>query len=241
MKHKQSGNALWFILLAIFLLGGLTVLLSRTGSQSEDTGSTERASIMASEMMRYAAGIESAVQQLLSRGCSENQISFHHPDLTPAGSYINPNSTDGSCNIFDVKGAGIAFTRKKDSWREETTASSPFWQLYGNQCIYGVGTGTTTCTNAQTELFVAAGVLKKELCLEINRRLGVENPSGAPPSDIMLGGYFTGSFEPSGSAGENIIGDSATTSAIPLQYKKSACLQDSNNQKYHFYHVILAR
>lgn len=115
LMKKQSGNALWFILIAIFLLGGLTVLLSRTGSNTEETGSTEKSRIIATEILRYAASIENAVQFLLTQGCSENELSFWYDsngdgNENASDDNYNPTSpTDRSCHIFSQKGAGITY------------------------------------------------------------------------------------------------------------------------------------
>jgi hypothetical protein len=104
MTVNENGNALIFILIAIALLGLLTVTLSRSGNNN-DTGSFEQNQIAASEILTHAKSIENAVQSLLARGCSENEISFENS--TVAG-YINPNSpTDKSCHIFHVNGTGI--------------------------------------------------------------------------------------------------------------------------------------
>jgi len=241
--NKQSGNALWFILLAIFLLGGLTVLLSRTGSNTEETGDTERTSLYASEILKYASSLETGVQQLLSRGCSENQISFDHGNHDP-GIYANGNSpVDGSCHLFHVNGAGIPFVSKKDAWRDLSVPSYNNWHMYAGQCIYGIGKGTTTCTSSETDLFVTAGTIKKEICVEINRRLGVSNPSGNPPTDEMLATMMVGSFAPgSGTFTTDMIGDAATATALPLQNKKAACLEQATNPGFYiFYKLILAR
>src|SRR5688572_13950247 len=114
MQYSKNcaGNALIFILIAIFLLAGLTVLLSRTGSQSEDTGGTEQIRIQASEILKYASGIQNAVQMLRNRGCSENTLSFWNKDTNTSGGentgddYYNASAlTNKSCHVFNPAGA----------------------------------------------------------------------------------------------------------------------------------------
>ena len=85
---KQNGNALWFILLAIALLGLLTAVMTRSSGTDNDTGSYEKNQIAANEILQYAKSIENAVQNLLARGCSENDISFWH-DRIKETYYIN--------------------------------------------------------------------------------------------------------------------------------------------------------
>ncbi len=242
MKHtdnKQSGNALWFILLAIVLLGGLTVLLSRTGSQTEETGDVERASIYASEIMKYSAGIAGAVQQLLSRGCSENQISFNDPKHTV--SYVNPKpAPNNACDIFNVKGGGMELMPKKEAWR--LNASGYIYpHLYGVQCIYGVGSGTTTCTRGEVDLVLQVGSIKKEICLAINSRLGIPMVGNEPPSDVLLGTPFIGEFVDTTNSNDDIIGDMGTASAAGLRGKKAFCMRNTTTGGYAFMQVVIAR
>lgn len=105
MTKNQNGNALIFILIAIALLGLLTVTLSRSGDSTNDTGDFEQNQIVASEILTYAKSIENAVQMLLSRGCGENDISFENNIV--AG-YTNPPDTP-PCKIFDAAGAGMTY------------------------------------------------------------------------------------------------------------------------------------
>src|SRR5262245_7145714 len=101
---SQSGNALWFILIAIVLLGALTMLLTRSGSTSSQSGNVERLRITASQILRYAKGLESAVDQMKTRGVSENEISFQNS--TTATNYTNATCTRTDCKVFDVGGGG---------------------------------------------------------------------------------------------------------------------------------------
>jgi hypothetical protein len=104
---SEKGNALIFILIAIALLGLLTVTLSRSGDSTNDSGDYEQNQIAASEILSYAKSIENAVQMLLARGCSENDISFEN---NVVAGYTNPNApTDNSCHVFDVAGAGMTY------------------------------------------------------------------------------------------------------------------------------------
>ena len=75
MKN-QSGNILLFILIAILLIGLLTVSLTRSSNQSNDTGDYEQNVIAANKLLAYTKSMQIATQTLLQRGCGENDISF---------------------------------------------------------------------------------------------------------------------------------------------------------------------
>src|SRR5690349_19816918 len=113
MTKQQSGNALIYILIAVFLLGGLTVLLSRTGNQTNDTGSTEQLSMQSSSLMKYASGIQTAVSNLQLAGCAENDISFEHAS---ADGYYNANSSD-KCKVVGTNaGGGETYKNPDTAW-----------------------------------------------------------------------------------------------------------------------------
>jgi type II secretory pathway pseudopilin PulG len=240
-QSTQNGNALIFILIAIALLGLLTVSLSKSSGDSNDTGSFEQNQIAASEILTYAKGIENAVQSLLARGCSENEISFQNAVV--AG-YSNTSSpTDNSCHIFEPEGTGITYNLIKEVWLNSTYSAQPYynqWQFEANHCVIGVASDSTNCvSDSSKELILSLIFLKKDLCMLINKSLGVTNPGNQPPIDATTpSNDFTGIFGP---AGNGIMGDDAAE----LIAKKSGCYQDDavgfSGNAYIFYHVLIAR
>lgn len=238
--EARSGNVLIFILLAIFLLGALTIFLSRSGDQSNETGDQERASIFASDMLKFTGGVQSAVGGLLAQGCSENTLNFHH-DRNPT-EHINTNApADHSCDVFHGRGGGISYEPVQDSWISTRNDETRSWHFTSSRCVYGVGTGGDSCGNANLELRMAVTGLSLAVCNEINRRMGVAQVSGGPPSDQDDLVPFTGEYAAAGGAAINTLGDSGTSSGLPLQRQRTACLRNSNGGQYIFYSVILAR
>lgn len=240
MKKLQSGNALWLILLGIFLLGALTVVLSRTGRQTEETGSTEQVSLEVSKLLNYAALIDGAVKSLLAKGCSENEINFYDPDNSL--DHTNPNApSDGSCDVFKVSGAGIKSKKAPGKWN--ITSNDSDWSYIGSKCYYGIGNGTTTCLASELELVAKLNTLTLEMCKAINARLGVPDVSGAVPADDDGGAAFNGTFV-TGSYGPTMMGDTGSATGVPLRYKNAACLMDNGGSgvgNYNFYKVLIAR
>lgn len=214
---KQSGNALWFILLAIFLLGGLTVLLSRTGSNTEETGSAEQTSIKASALLRYAAGLENGVTRLLNLGCSESQISID-PDVTTVG-YENPKSpVDRSCHLFYPEGAGLSFT----GFKADGTPMPLF--ISGNIVIDNVGT-------TKPELAAGIGILTQETCKQINKSVGL---GAVAPYDNANGaaGLFDGSYTAIARLGNDYTA---------LAGQKYFCAASVGPTDYQLFYVLIAR
>ncbi len=239
MKQRgfnQSGNALFLILIAIFLLGGLAALMARSNSDSEDTGSTEQATIKASQLIRYAASIKSAVDAARSRGCSENQINFRW-SLT---SGINPNApADGSCSVFTYAKGPLQFV----DWRAIGIQTQSGTGCYFCNQSYFNGDAMwhpSTPTVAPELSFFLAGI-DKNLCLAINRVVGVTNTGGNPPdatSNILGGNDFNGTFATSTNSDRDIV-----SAGGELVGKMTGCMNMMQDgvTAYTFYSVLIPR
>jgi len=243
----QAGNVLWYILLAIFLLGALTMFMSNTGSQSEDTGSAEKASIHASEILKYAAGIKTAVDLLMAQGCSETQLSFwndHNKDGTENASDLFYNSrspTDRTCHLFHANGAGISWRKVKPEWLDKSqNAKAGYGDWFFSAQSRIVNIGTWCATPACNEIVILLPYLNKETCKRINQMLNVNPGSHEPPKDDNSAYGYTSPYAFNGTfTGNNVLNDTTNF----LAGKKTGCFEGDLNPPggYHFYHVLLAR
>jgi len=238
--NKQSGNALIYILIAIFLLGGLTVLLSRSGSQTDDTGSTEQLSLQASQILRYMVGVQTVVNNLQLAGCSENEISFEHAS---ADGYYNASSSD-KCKVFGTNaGGGLTYKKPNTVWLDSTYSANSWYGDYyfTDQRVKGVG--TTTAGAESSDMMIVLPYVTKTLCLEINKRSGLSpQTSGDPPAEntgINAGHPFIGTF--------TVVGDLDSGSSVPptlLNGQRSGCVQSSGGgafSGYEVYTILIAR
>ncbi len=246
-RNSQSGNVLFFILIAIALLGALTATLNRSSNNTNDTGSHEQRQIQANEILTYAKSIETAVQNLRARGCGENEIAFWH-DSNGDGVEGNPDAnrnsyapTDHSCHIFEPEGAGMTFVTVPDNYLDSFfNASFAFGNYnYGaNSSFPGVGRTGNCSVSECKELTMVLYHIKKELCLQINTALGIENPSGdAPFERTPLGNWGVAHFQGTYPSSTNGV-DNGVYGA------KTLCLKHENgsgDELYSFYHILLAR
>ncbi len=239
MKHKnsQSGNALWFILIAIALLGGLNVMLTRSSNTSNETGEYERFTIQANEVLNYAKSIETAVQNLRTRGCSESDLSFENSIAT---GYINANSpTDKSCHIFDPAGAGLTYIAPNKDWLDSTQSTEALYgEVYFNSrtCVSEVGGGPVGCAtgaNSFADLILTVPYITRDFCQALNKTIygtttiPVETANAWSNSNAK----FTGSF----------INGTVISSAVGSH---KGCFEGDAypaSGSFHFYYVILAR
>lgn len=228
---NSKGNALWFVLIAIGLLSALTLTLTRTGG---DTAyNDEQAAIMASTMQRQAITIKNGIDELLSRGCSINEINFDQEIVT---SYDNTGApADDRCNLFHTNGLGLNWPVLAG---DAFTGSAPRdrWRFTGANRIVGVG---TDCANGPcNELLMTAeiGAGYANVCNKLNEAGGITSPPFPEDTDISSssGVRWVGSF-----TGNTLVGDEANGTA--MVGKKSACFYDSTDFYYVYYFVLYAQ
>ncbi|MGH1399028.1 MAG: hypothetical protein ACRBCT_07430 [Alphaproteobacteria bacterium] len=251
-NNTENGNALWFILIAVVLLGLLTMVLSRGGSSTDQTGDFEQLRVQAAEILRTAKSIEAAVQEMELRGVSENDISFEN--TTSTTDYTNANcdtSSDRSyptCQIFNVGGAGLTYKTPSTSWLDSSNSGSTYygdWLFTGNTCIPNVGEGVDASCNSTAgnmELMIILPYITQNLCNHINRTVSAPTTSGTPPADD--GNTWTdGSAEFAGTFGNsaNTLTDNPIADIDNIH---TGCFEGGGTpaaNTYHFYHVLKAR
>lgn len=226
----QSGNVLWFILVAVLLLGALTMVLTRSGSTVDQSGDVEQARVKATQIMRYGKSIEAAIQQMKLRGISENDISFENS--TTATSYMNANCSVDECKVFNVNGGGLTYTDPPSGVNDGSE-----WIFTGaNNVGTTAGPVGTTAARSGNDLVMLLPEAKESLCIQINRDLDV-GTAGTLPADAtgIATTAFTGTFV---SALNLIDGD---PTPFELDRESGGCFTDTNAGVTYFYYVLLAR
>jgi hypothetical protein len=215
---EESGSALWFILLAIALLAALAITITRSSGTAEQSGGIEHQKIVASSLLRYAAGLEAAIEQMRLRGVSENDFSFNK---APLAGYANANcGANTACQVFDTGGGGMTYQKPPSE------ASANDWVFTGANKVTGVG------DDANNELLMILPDIGKDLCKEIDAEIGVSTiPAEAGAVDMAT--KFQGSY----AAGGAIDAPAG---------KKTGCFEGNSSGagvtgKYYLYHTLIAR
>ncbi|MCF8495753.1 MAG: hypothetical protein K9G62_03700 [Alphaproteobacteria bacterium] len=231
-RPSEHGNVLWFILAAVALLAALTMVISRSGTTVDQAGDVEQARIRAGQIMRYAEGLKSAVQEMNLRGVSENDISF---ESTATGSdYQNPNCTVDSCKVFAVGGGGQTYKTPPAGANDGSA-----WIFTGaNNVGTAAGPLGTTAARTGNDLLMLMPNVKSALCIQINRDLSVGTP-GTLPSDAT--GISTDEFTGTYAASLTLIDGDPTP--FELDRKPAGCFTDTaaNPAVTYFYYVLLPR
>lgn len=245
-NRGESGNVLWFILLAIALLAALTITITHFSDTTHQTGNREMARVQASQILRTAKGWQEAINQMQGREVSANDIDFDDPGLS---GYANPNCTSDACKLFKPGGGGQTYAPPDTGWLDASQAARPSygqWIFTGKLCVQGVGDVTEAIggncaangSAADDELTVLLPYVTMSVCQELNTLLGLAGPGATPPMNTdnpLAATRFTGVF----ADGVNIVAGNAQ-----LYQRPAGCLQNAGGgiaQTYTFYDVLIAR
>ncbi len=170
---SERGSALIYVFVGVALFGVLMFVFSRGGNQSSSSFSNQTDNISASSLVNESRALESAVQKLLSNGCSESEISF---DVPPYTGNPNPSApSDKHCHVFHTSGGRLNAASFNTNWKFSSNALFP-------------NSGT-----AKGELAAYIDGIDEKTCQKINENLknGLTLPSfaGAIYTAIFDGTY----------------------------------------------------
>jgi hypothetical protein len=229
---RERGNVLFYILIGVSLLASLVYAVSQSGRGSVQQVNAERTRLLASEITDFANTVATAYAQIRLRGCKIDQVSFQNPLIA---AYDNPGApTDQTCDIFELAGGGV--TLKNPPAEAGVNGGGTPVQLFTIEAeIEEIG---STCGDENcTELLLVSGPLKKDVCMQINDSIGIDNPSGSPPRDNAA---FAGMAKYTGALSyKTVIGDEVTSAAVKL--KNAACIEDTDDSNFYFYKVLTTR
>lgn len=230
VRTRESGNVMFYILIAIALLAALSFAISQSGRGSIQNVSNDKLRLLAGEILDYSDNVKKAVQILRLRGVSFGTLDFADPAI-PA--YDNPDCTTDDCAIFNAAGGGIVYKRASI----DALVSASDWVFAASNEVKEIGTTGGAAANA--DLLMILQPVKKDLCVILNTLLGVSNngAGGDPPEDleIDLATPFTG-----GDSYSKSVGDEGGATDLGPGHM-AACFKDLASGNYTFYQVLLPR
>ncbi len=230
MKSPESGNILFYILVGVMLLAALSFAVTQGSRDNTQNLNQDKQRLLATEIIDYGDTVKKAVDTLRLRGVPLMSLSFADSGLAAAYGTPGTNPPD---EIFNTAG-GAAVYKDVTPDALDGVATQSYVFTAKNE-IKDVG--STCAADACTELIMMLPSLKKDLCIAINTILGVDNPSGAPPTDSASDATpFAGAAT---AVYADTLGDEAGSAA--LAGKTAGCFLDSGSSKYTFYQVLQAR
>ena len=251
-KPQTAGNALFLILIAVALFAALSYAVTQSGRGS-GTIDREQLDLAISDVLQYYGAVQSAVQRLiLAGGCTETTVRFWHADRANSGS--NAHYGDGSnpsCQVFDPAGGAVEY-RERPAALSSAVGSDEI-MVFGIR-VQGFGSSDGSA-NADGhgighDLVMVTNVTR-EACIQVNNRMGIQNPSGEPPTYdhsnndefVSPGGGFE-TFPHSGTgayaSGGKTWGGAANTAAEIAGFSPGCFsrLNSSSSPHYMLYDVI---
>jgi len=220
--NSESGNVIFFILLAIVLIGLVTVAL-RSGGDGNNID-RERVVIRASEVRQYASELERGVAFIMQDGASESEIRF----ASSATDVYGDISDTPTRQVFSENGGGVSYRLPPPD-----ISSAPHWEFYGHTHLPDVVT-------AAPELIAVLPLVTLEFCQKINA-INSYNSATQPldnTGDCLNAGvanrFKTGNLY-STDAGIDTVNEATFT----VKPSMEGCVQCAGN--YHFFHVLMAR
>lgn len=237
-RKSERGNIFFFIFIGCALFAALSYTVAnmmKTGNPGRVA--EEKARLYAGEILDIGRKLKVAVQDLrISNSCRPEEISFEATGLTGYNF-----STRAACKVYDPAGAGMAYFAPSAEWLDGAAAggSSIFGQIYfpSNVCVQDVGDGSTGCEadgKDNEELLVIVPFVKKEICTQINKSLGLAQ---IPPAET--GGAWS-------STPAKFQGSFANGVILNQSGLNAGCFAGSGSNtppanSYHFVQVLMAR
>ena len=183
---RQSGNALFLILIAVALFAALSYAVTQSG-RGGGSIDKENAEILAAQVMQYGAQVEQIITRLkVIPGCSDTEISFERSPFDGSDVYYNSNSPlDFSCHVFHANGGNLTYLDLPSGVNDGSE-----YLFHHRTCIDGVGIGTADSDTVQTcgvseakELMLFIPNVDLNICLSVNRQQDIPSFSGEPPQE----------------------------------------------------------
>ncbi len=217
MKNYQSGNVLFYILIAVALLAALSFTVAQSGRGNVGKLTTEKAAIYATEIIEYGNIIAMAASQIRLRGYKDTEISFENSSVT---GYTNANCTEDECEIFHVNGGAVGFSSPHPNINDGTD-----WLITVNS-VANIGTSSP-------DAIIILQNIDQNICQQLNNKLHGTTVIPQEEDSITLT-KFTGTY--SGLAISDSSGAIAGNSAYCFEGNTTPAAGT-----YHYYQVLIAR
>ena len=234
-RDGESGNVIFFILLAIVLIGLVTAAIRSTGDGADIDNETIL--IRATEIKQYAQELERATRYIIQNGASEEDIRFAHPDAHADYGDINTNS---EFQVFHRTGGGAAYRAPANGVQVGGTQN---WEFYGHTHAPYIGSNGSP----QADIIAVLPDITAAICAKINEMNGFDLSTA--PADTGAGDNCVKS------SNAMRFDDANQYSVTPNEMDQTTFIDpDTGNERqapeacvicddgtYNFYHVLYAR
>lgn len=148
-----------YILIALALMGALTVVLSRQSEQTDQQGLTdEMAQFESAQILAYAQTAQSVVDKMIMSGTSVTDLDFTQPNVA---SFDNPPYHN---KVYHPQGGGLTYKPWDAKLFNVTTNPIQGWYM-------GRFNNTVWTPTGADDVMLTAYNIKKPICEAINEKI----------------------------------------------------------------------
>lgn len=236
-REGESGNVLFLILIAVALFAALSYAVTQsTRSSGNSQGEVEL--ISSAQITQFPAGIRTSIVRMVISGIDGSELLFNvSSDFGNLSGYAEEQRA-----VFHPRGGGATYQRAPNDIIVESDAEDGEWHFNSNFEIAQIGLSGS----GGAELIAFLPGLSVGVCRRINRELGIGGAAGTPP---VYSGLSESVYEQTIALGaltqattQTTFQDTASETFPPdLNGRPFGCFQNTTDDEYVYYHVLLER
>lgn len=214
---RQSGNALFLILIAVALFAALSYAITQSGRGGGNI-TKETRQLQVAQLLQYVGSVSTAVTRITTIG---GHVKLD-VDFVGHGS-DNARCTVDTCELFNTAAFGASFQDPDPAWLIADNADAR-WGEWRAPSTPVSGVGSTS-----PDMTLIINFVREDFCQEINRQVGLGTTIPQATNGINTFGTFSGE-----TSGTNTLIDAGGI----LSGQQTGCYLDSGGSNYIFYHVL---
>ncbi len=227
--RNESGNVLFLILIAVALFAALSYAVTQSTRSGGGGAASETNLVNSAQITQYPAGMRTALVRMVIKGIGIEDLTFNPP--SDFGTLGTDNKKKR--NAFHPQGGGGTFMYAPTTLREQGTGE---WFFNANYEITNIG---VSGDNGNEWIAFLPGITAV-LCSRLNEEYGLG--SGITTWDPTNGEYDVSVIE--GGAGNAAWPPGTPTNALDtfptaLDGEPYGCFQDTSDNRYVYYHVLM--
>lgn len=208
-----------YILLALALLAGLTMVLGKQSDNASQDLSAEKAELITTKTVAYAGSVKGIIDQMMMSGSNINNLNYVTPNQSSfdLGSNIN--------KVFHPSGGGLGYEASNpELFVTNGTTPVPGWYL-------GRFNNVEWTKTASNDIVLAAYDINIDVCKAINKKI-----TGSTVIPMALGpsaGFLVDTIHGGPPNQPLTVAKCAACEGHP-----SLCVAGDGNQRYTYYSII---
>lgn len=230
MTSNSSGNVLFLILIAVALFAALSYAVTQSTRSGGGDASKEKLLTESSVIVQKAVSMRTAAtQMMISRGITAPELLFDPPE-----NFSGLTAGEIAREVFHPQGGGAIYPEG--------------WIVTSALQIDGVGL-TDSGNSLQASDIVAITAVSREMCDELNKKLGINIDLATADANIdLVATNYDDNMDkahPGINGGVNgawgIIGKAGSVSLPPYTGKSQGCFYNGASDFYIYYDVLVER